>query len=77
MIDAKIGNVATVDIPGAFRHTNTECDNVCIKGGMADILVKRDPKLYRKYIHSANGKTMMHIQLKKSLYNTFYAAMLF
>ena len=51
-------DVATVDIPGAFVQTDMKGDDVHMKmeGKMAELLVKLDPKLYRKYITLEKGK---------------------
>jgi hypothetical protein len=39
--------------------------------------VKIDPKLYRKYLLVEKGKSVMYVQLKKALYGTLQAALLF
>ena len=72
-------DVATVDIPGAFLHADMEGDDVHVKfeGRLAEMLVKINPQMYRKYIRDENGKTIMYVQLKKALYGTMQAAMLF
>ena len=47
-IDAKEKQkVFTIDIPGAFLHTNNE-DYVVMKmnGSLAELMVKTDPKIY-------------------------------
>jgi hypothetical protein len=71
-------NVATVDIPAAFMQTDME-DTVhtVLEGTMAELLVKLDPKLYRKYIQIKKGKPVMYVQLKKALYGTLQASLLF
>ena len=72
-------DVATVDISGAFMQSDIEGDNVHVKleEKMAELFVKLDPKLYRKYIHDKNGRTVMYAKLKKAIYGTLQAAMLF
>ena len=51
-IDAKEGrDVATVDIPGTFMHSDQdETVHLQLQGTLADLLVKCDPKLYHKYV---------------------------
>ena len=51
-IDAKEGrNVTTSDIPGAFMLTDMEDTvHMMLERKMAELLVKIDPKLYRKYL---------------------------
>jgi hypothetical protein len=71
-------DVATADIPGAFMQADME-DIVHMKmeGRMAELLVKLDPKLYRKYATVEKGKTVLYVELKKALYGTLKAALLF
>ena len=71
-------DVATVDLPGAFMQADME-DTVHMKleGKMAELLVRCDPKLYRKYIQMENGKEVLYVQLEKALYGTLKAALLF
>jgi hypothetical protein len=71
-------DVATADIPGAFMQADME-DIVHMKmeGRMAELLVKLDPKLYRKYVTIEKGKTVLYVELKKALYGTLKAALLF
>ena len=43
--------VATIDIPGAYLHTDIdEHIHLRFKGKIAELLVALDPKLYRKYV---------------------------
>ena len=44
---------------------------------MAKLLVKLDPKLYRKYMWSENGKPVLYVKLLKALYGTLHATLLF
>eukprot|EP00957_Ditylum_brightwellii_P150022 11425345-Ditylum_brightwellii.AAC.1 len=67
-----------VDIPGAFMQANM--DKVVyrkLEGTMAELLVRLDPKLYHPYLRAEDGRTVMHIQLRKALYGTLKAALLF
>eukprot|EP00957_Ditylum_brightwellii_P086486 6580771-Ditylum_brightwellii.AAC.1 len=49
-------DVATVDIPGAFMQADMdEVVHMKIKGTMAELLTKLDPKLYRQNLRSENG----------------------
>jgi hypothetical protein len=48
-------DVATVDIPGAFMQADIdELVHVKFKGEIAEMLVKMDPKLYRKHVKDEN-----------------------
>jgi hypothetical protein len=78
-IDAKERrDVATVDIPGGFMQTDMEDTvHMVLEGTMAELLVKLDPKLYRKDIQVKKGKPVMYVQLKKALYGTLQASLLF
>jgi Reverse transcriptase (RNA-dependent DNA polymerase) len=79
VIDAHEGrDVATVDIPGAFMQADMDdVVHMKLEGTMAELLVKLDPKLYRKYVQTTNGKSVLYVQLKKALYGTLKAALLF
>eukprot|EP00957_Ditylum_brightwellii_P128449 9797053-Ditylum_brightwellii.AAC.1 len=48
-----------------------------IEGTMAELLTKLDPKMYRKYLRNKKGKPVLYVQLKKALYGTLRAALLF
>ena len=71
-------DVVTLDIPGAFMQADID-DVVHVKfeGEIAEMLVKLDPKLYRKYVKNENGKTVLYVELLKALYGTLKAALLF
>jgi len=50
-IDAREGRyIAVTDIPGAFLHADMEEEvHMLLKGTIAEMIVKLDPSLYRKY----------------------------
>ena len=67
------------NIPDAFLHANMD-DNVhmLLEGTVAEMIVKLDLTIYRKHIwYNKNGKPMLYVQLKKVLYGTLQAALLF
>jgi len=79
-IDAKEGRyVAVTDIPGAFLHADMDQDiHMQIEGTIVELIVKLEPKLYRKYIwRNKNDKPMLYVKLRKALYGTLQAALLF
>ena len=78
-IDAMEGrDVATVDIPGAFMQTEQEGTvHVRLEGVMVKQLLKIDRDKYEKYIRWHNNKPILYVRLKKALYGTLQAAMLF
>jgi len=71
--------VAVTDIPGAFLHADMEDDvHMLLEGTIAELIVKLDPTLYRKYIwENKQGKPMLYVKLRKALYGTLQAALLF
>ena len=79
VIDAQEGRkVATVDIPGAFMHS--EMDEVLhlrLDGPMAELLCKVDKKKYRQYMYYEKKKPVLYVQLMRALYGTLQAALLF
>ena len=77
--DAQGGRkVATVDIPGAFLHATMD-EQVIMRtdGAMFELMVKIDPKKYKSFLERRNGKPVIFVQLKKALYDTLEAALLF
>jgi hypothetical protein len=71
-------DVITVDIPAAFMQADIdELVHVRFEGEIAEMLVRLDPKLYRKYVKNENGKTVLYVELLKALYGTLKAALLF
>jgi Reverse transcriptase (RNA-dependent DNA polymerase) len=78
-IDAHEGrDVGTIDIPGAFMQADAEdVVHMKLEGTMAELLVRLDPKMYKKYVMFVNGKMVLYVELKKALYGTLKAAMLF
>ena len=71
--------MAVTDIPGAFLHADMEDDvHMPLEGTIAELIVKLDPTLYRKYIwENKQGKPMLYVKLRKALYGTLQAALLF
>ena len=79
VIDAKERrDVGIVDIPGAFMQADMdETVHMKMEGKMAELLVRIDPAQYRKYVAHENGKMVLYVELKKALYGTLKAALLF
>jgi hypothetical protein len=78
-IDSKEGrDVATADIPGAFMQADMdELIHVKLQGAMAELAVRLDPSLYRKYVTFEKGKPVLYTKMLKALYGTMQAALLF
>ena len=71
-------DVATVDIPGAFMQADMDdVVHMKLEGKMAELLVRIDPKLYRKHVQLERGKQVLYVELRKALYGTLKAALLF
>jgi hypothetical protein len=71
-------DIATVDILGAFMQADMdETVHVKLEGKMAELLVMIDPKLYCKHIRIERGKHILYVELRKALYSTLRAALLF
>jgi len=67
-----------IDIPGAFMQEEmNDTVHVKMEGCLAELLVKIDPELYRKFLSNKNGKSVLYVRLKKAVYGTLQAAMLF
>ena len=71
--------MSVVDIPGAFLNAeNDEYILMCLRGKLAEMMVRVDPKLYRKYITtSAKGVPTLYVKLNKVLYGLLRSALLF
>merc|ERR1712115_215365 len=73
-------DVAVCDIPGAFMHSDlddAEVIHVKLEGIMAEIMTTINPKLYTKYIVMERERPVLYMRLRKALYGTVQAAMLF
>ena len=51
--------------------------HVKLEGPLVKPLTKVDPVLYTKYLETVKGKSVMYVQLRKALYRTLYASLLF
>ena len=62
-------HVASFDVPTAFLHALTDEDVVMrLEGRLAELMVKVDPSLYRKYITtSGKGKLILYVKMHKAL----------
>jgi hypothetical protein len=71
-------DLATIDIPGAFMQAETDdLVRFCLDGKMAKLMVKIDPKLYRKHMQIKKENQVLCIERKKALHGTLRAALLF
>ena len=48
-----------------------------LEGNMVNMLTKLDPNLYRKYIHTKGNNPIVYVELKKALYGTLQADLMF
>ena len=64
---------------GAFLHADMDEEvYMLLEGKIAELIVKLNPRLYRKYIwENKKEKPMLYVKLKKALYGTLQAALLF
>ena len=73
IIDAKEKReVVTIDI-----RNNKDFVIMKINGSLAELMVKTDPKIYRKYITIKKGRQVLYLQLQKALYSMMKSALLF
>jgi hypothetical protein len=69
---------ATADIPGAFMHADMdELVHIRFEGTLAELLVRINPILYRKYVFIERGSLVLYAKLAKALYSTLRAALHF
>jgi sporulation-control protein spo0M len=61
-------DVDTLYIPGAFVQADIdEVVHVRFEGKIAKMLVRMDPKLYRKYVRDENDRAVLYVELLKAL----------
>ena len=60
-------------------QSDMDADTVHMKleGKMAELLMKLEPKLGRKYVTNKKGRMVLYVELEKALYGTLQAALLF
>ena len=81
VIDAyECRDVFTADIPNAFIQTEQEGEHVYMKirGELVDILVGMFPTVYKDFVvHDKIGVKELYVRLKKALYGTLTASLLY
>ena len=80
VVDAKEGrHTAVLDIPNTFLQAkNDERIIMLLRGKLAELMVRVDPGLYRKYVTTSdNGVPMLYVRLDKALYGQLQAALQF
>ena len=48
-----------------------------MNGSLAELMVKTDPKIYRKYVTIEKGRQVLYLRLQKALYGMMKSALLF
>jgi Reverse transcriptase (RNA-dependent DNA polymerase) len=70
--------VATADVPGAFMHADMDEDlYMKLEGPLVKSLVEINKKKYGPYVEMEGNKEILYVKLKKALYGTLQAALLF
>jgi hypothetical protein len=79
IIDAIEGrDVVTIDLPGVFMQSDMEGGvYMKLKGVMAEVILKIDPKKYKKYVVQEGGHDVIYVKLTKALCGTLQAVLLF
>ena len=75
----KLRSIVMLDIKNDFLHTeNYKYVLIMIRGKLAELLVKLDPKLYQKYvITSKQGVPILYVKPTKAIYGMFCSTILF
>ena len=63
--------VATVDLPGAFLHTEVDSTDDTVhmipQGELTELMVKVNPSMYRKYVTTdKKGHQLLYVELHKA-----------
>jgi hypothetical protein len=63
-------DVAIVDVPIAFLMADMDEEVImCLRGCLAELMVKTAPNIYRKFILIDNkGNSILYVKLQKALY---------
>jgi hypothetical protein len=71
--------VAIVDVPGAYLTADMDEEVfMCIRGKLAELMVKTAPDIYRNYIYvGPDNKPVLYVKLQKALYGCLRSALLF
>jgi hypothetical protein len=68
----------TINLPGAFMQAGMdELIHICLEGPLAEMLVRIDQSKYQTYVVIEKQKKVLYVVLKKALYGTVQAALLF
>jgi hypothetical protein len=71
--------VAIVNVPGAYLTTDMDEEVfMCLRGRLAELMVKTAPEIYRKYIYvGSDNKPVLYVKLQKAVYGCLRSALLF
>jgi hypothetical protein len=72
-------DVAIVDVQVAFLTADMDEEVImCLRGRMAELMVKTAPNIYRKFISiDKKGNSILYVKLQKALYGFLRSALLF
>jgi hypothetical protein len=72
-------DVAIMDVPGAFLTADMDEEVImCLRGRLAELMVKTAPDIYRRFISLDNkGNSIMYVKLYKALHGCPRSALLF
>ena len=71
-------DVATVDIPGAFlQEVMDEVVHIILRGNLVNLLLLVNREKYIQYVVREQGSRVLYLKLKKTLYGTVCASLLF
>jgi hypothetical protein len=71
--------VSIIDVPGAYLTADMDEEVfMCLRGKLAELMVKTAPKIYRKYVYVGSDNTpVLYVKLKRALYRCLRSALLF
>ncbi len=78
-IDAKENReVVMINILDAFLHADNEYYVIMkMVGILAELMVKKNPKMYRQYVVLEKGRSVLYLRLQKALYGKMKSMLLF
>ena len=67
-----------MDIPGSFLTADMyDIVHMLLRGRISELMAQLNPSIYQKYVRVENGQNVLYVQLKKAMYGTLWAALIF
>ena len=51
--------------------------HMVLRGRLSELMAQLNPSMYQKYVRVGNGQNVLYVHLKKAMYGTLWAALIF